>query len=118
MNVLPFQGIQNSFELGETGIKPGDAGYREKLERVAEQFEGMFIAHLLSEMRKATEQMNPDSASASHKPGAALMDEAYRRVADDIARQRAFGITDSIVAQMMPNDAAPCSLSPPGRGLG
>ncbi|WP_404546954.1 hypothetical protein [Dyella jejuensis] len=92
--------------LEPRAARPGDAAYRQKLEDAAVKFEGMFIAHLLGEMRKATEQLSPDQAGAGSKPGAGLLDHAYRLVADDIAAQRAFGIADSIVAQMLPKDAA------------
>jgi peptidoglycan hydrolase FlgJ len=102
MNALSLQfNSPGSYALDER-VQPGDAKYREKLEEAAVQFEGMFIAHLLAEMRKATEQLSPDGANASNKPGAGLLDHAYRLVADDIAQQRAFGIADVLVAQMLP----------------
>ena len=66
----------------------------------------MFVAHLLSEMRKTNDQLGADGAGASQKPDAGLLDHAYRLVADDIAAQRAFGIADAIVAQMSPQDGA------------
>lgn len=98
---------QTALALDTVSAKSGDTAYREKLEQAAVKFEGMFIAHLLNEMRKATEQLSPDQSGASNKPGAALLDHAYRQVADDIAGQRAFGIADSIVAQMLPAHAQP-----------
>jgi peptidoglycan hydrolase FlgJ len=103
MNALSLQlNSPASYAPNDERVQPGDVKYREKLDEAAVQFEGMFIAHLLSEMRKATEQLSPDSASAGNKPGAGLLDHAYRLVADDIAQQRAFGIADAIVTQMLP----------------
>jgi peptidoglycan hydrolase FlgJ len=104
MNVLPLN-AQTTFALDTDNVKPGDAKYREKLEQAAVQFESMFVAHMFSEMRKASETLNPDSANGGSKPGAGLLDHAYRLVADDIAQQRAFGIADAIVKQMAPKES-------------
>lgn len=70
-----------------------------QLARVAVQFEGMFVAQLLRSMRDATQAF-----AATHSPGAqageGLLDHAWRLVADDLASTRAFGIADSLIAQL------------------
>ncbi|MFC4762295.1 hypothetical protein [Dyella koreensis] len=76
----------------------GDTAHRQKLEDAAVKFEGMFIAHLLNEMRKTTTQFAGPAGAGGQDT--ALLEHAYRLVADDIAAQRAFGIADSIVTQM------------------
>lgn len=79
---------------------------RKRIEDAAVKFEGMFVAHLLGEMRRINEEFAPEDAGGGRREDAGLLDHAYRLVADDIARQRAFGIADAIVAQMAPQDRA------------
>ena len=77
---------------------------RRQVEDAAVKFEGMFIAHLLGEMRRINQQFAPAGGDAGRKEDSGLLDHAYRLVADDIAKQRAFGIADAIAAQMAPRE--------------
>lgn len=90
---------------GDAGKGPVSLDQPGKLENSAVKFEGMFVAHLLGEMRKTNEAIA--TADTAQKPDAGLLDHAYRLVADDIAAQRAFGIADAIVAQMAPARRTP-----------
>lgn len=62
----------------------------------AVQFEGLFIARMFQAMRQAAEAFGDPAADEQ----SALLDHACSLVADDIARQRAFGIADSLLAQL------------------
>jgi peptidoglycan hydrolase FlgJ len=90
---------------GELIAQADDPAYRAKVEDAAVRFEGMFIAQMLNEMRKATEQINANDDSPKDKAGAGMLDHANLLVADAIATQRAFGIADCIVAQLLPAGA-------------
>lgn len=91
-------------------IKPADPAYRKRVEEAAVQFEGLFIAQMLNEMKKATDQLKSDD-SGTDRTSNAMLDYANRAVADAIAHQRAFGIADTLAAQMLPPEAA--SAAPP-----
>jgi peptidoglycan hydrolase FlgJ len=88
---------------------PADAE-RTKLVRVAEQFEALFVAQMFKSMRQAASAFGDSTNNES----AALMDQAYWLVSDDIARQHAFGIADCLIAQMSPPRST-SSLPPPDR---
>ncbi|MBN3727296.1 peptidoglycan hydrolase [Burkholderia sp. Ac-20379] len=82
------------------------ADARAALEHAAEQFEGMFIAQMLGAMREATATLGGSGGERDDTAGA-LLDHAYREVANGIATQRAFGIADTLIAQMLPAAGAP-----------
>jgi flagellar protein FlgJ len=82
------------------------AAERAALEHAAVQFEGMFIAQMLGAMREATATLNAASGERDDTAGA-LLDHAYREVANGIATQRAFGIADTLIAQMLPAAGIP-----------
>ncbi len=89
-------------------VKPADPAYRKRVEEAAVQFEGLFIAQMLNEMKKATDQLKSDD-SGTDRTSDAMLDYANRAVADAIAHQRAFGIADTLAAQMLPPEAAPAA---------
>ncbi|WP_157638449.1 hypothetical protein [Burkholderia ubonensis] len=70
----------------------------------------MFIAQLLREMRKTTEMLKSDNGFGD-RSGDAILEHAHRAVADALAEQRAFGIADTLIAQLLPSQAD----VPPGR---
>ncbi|MDB5849654.1 MAG: flagellar biosynthesis protein FlgJ [Rhodoferax sp.] len=79
-----------------------DPAQRASLEKAAVQFEGLFIHQMLKEMRKSTEGIAGDDALFKSQQGNGLLDIADGMVADAMASQRAFGIADTILRQMLP----------------
>jgi peptidoglycan hydrolase FlgJ len=100
-----FATTASGAQAGDAAANPADAAYRAKLEGAAVQFEGMFIAQMLNEMHKATQLLKVDSVSVD-RTADALLEHANRAVADSIAHQRAFGIADTLIAQMLPHASA------------
>ncbi|WP_412530576.1 flagellar biosynthesis protein FlgJ [Burkholderia lata] len=76
----------------------GDS-HEAKLEQVAVQFEGMFIAQMLGEMRKLADQLKTDNGF-DDRSSKGMLEHAHRIVADTMAEQRAFGIADTLIAQL------------------
>lgn len=78
-----------------------------RMVEAAVQFEGVFVAQMLRTMRQAAEALG---GPGDDRQGA-LLDHALTLVAEDIARQRAFGIADLVLAQLATppagQDAAP-----------
>ncbi|MDN7934668.1 hypothetical protein QZM52_25655 [Burkholderia metallica] len=69
-----------------------------KLEQVAVQFEGMFIAQMLGEMRKLADHLKTGNGF-DERSSEGMLEHAHRLVADSMASQRAFGIADTLIAQ-------------------
>ncbi|MFC3533435.1 rod-binding protein [Vogesella facilis] len=76
--------------------------YRQRLESAAVKFEGMFIQQLLQEMRKGGEAFSAEDSIFNNRRERDMLDFADKQVADSLASQRAFGIADMIVRQMLP----------------
>ncbi|VVE88269.1 rod-binding protein [Pandoraea bronchicola] len=75
------------------------------LETAAEQFEAIFVARLLGEMRRATQALRDDGDDAGglgkrDRSTDGLHDWADTQVAQALASRRAFGIADTIIRQM------------------
>jgi len=70
-----------------------------QIKQVAVQFEGMFIAQMLGEMRKVAEQLKAGNGF-DDRSGDAMLEHAHRIVADSIAHTHAFGIADTLIAQL------------------
>lgn len=78
------------------------------LDAAAEQFEAIFIARLLGEMRRATQALRDGNEGSEGAGGLGKRDRtadglhewADTQVAQALAARRAFGIADTIVRQM------------------
>jgi peptidoglycan hydrolase FlgJ len=82
------------------------AEYRAKVHEAAEKFEGFFIAQLLRQMRQSTREMAGEDSVYSGRVNQDMLDMADVALADSLAGQRAFGIADAILRQLLPPAAA------------
>ncbi|MDR3400217.1 MAG: peptidoglycan hydrolase [Pandoraea sp.] len=87
-------------DMGAAPVAPGA-----DLEAAAEQFEAIFIARLLGEMRRATQALRDDRDEAGalgkrDRSTDGLHEWADTQVAQALASRRAFGIADTILRQM------------------
>ena len=93
--------------MNVTGISSApateDTIYRAKVQHAAEQFESFFISQMLRQMRSATKEIAGEDSIYSKKTNSDMLDYADTAVADAMAQQRAFGIADVIVRQLLPN---------------
>ncbi|HEY8507742.1 MAG TPA: hypothetical protein VIL32_05245 [Steroidobacteraceae bacterium] len=80
---------------------PGSADYRAKAVEAAEKFEAYFVAQMLQQMRRISRQLSDDEGSFSARANQDMLDMADMMVADTLARQRAFGIADIILRQIL-----------------
>jgi flagellar protein FlgJ len=107
----PLNALANLGNL--TNIGPPDQGgtvapgadYRTKATQAAVQFEGFFIAHMLREMRSGTREMAGEDSVFKDPINQDMQDMADTMVADKLAGQRAFGIADAILRQLLPAPA-------------
>ncbi|NMG34621.1 hypothetical protein GRF61_09215 [Azoarcus sp. TTM-91] len=79
-----------------------DPAYRAKAEDAAERFEGFFIAEMMRQMRKVTREMAGEDSVFSNRINQDMLDMADGVVADVLAGQRAFGVADAILRQILP----------------
>lgn len=79
-----------------------DAAWRGKAEAAAEKFEGIFIAEMLRQMRRSTREMAGEDSVFNDRINEDMLDLADGVLADALAGQRAFGIADAILRQVLP----------------
>ncbi|MFA9440835.1 hypothetical protein ACDA63_14455 [Uliginosibacterium sp. sgz301328] len=83
-----------------------DPKYRAKVEAAAEKFESFFIASMLQQMRRTTRELADDDSPSKDPINQDMLEMADARLADVMAGQRAFGIADAILKQILPADKA------------
>lgn len=94
----------------DTEAGPGAAlspAERAKVEKAAVKFEAMFIGEMLKQMRRTTREFAGDDSVYKDRIAGDMLDMADTAVADSLAGQRAFGIADAILKQLIPADPAP-----------
>ncbi|WP_174873878.1 rod-binding protein [Vogesella oryzae] len=81
---------------------PADAAEHKRVQDAAVKFEGMFIRQLLQQMRKSNEAFSDEDSIFNNRRERDMLDFADGQVADSLATQRAFGIADMLVKQLLP----------------
>jgi flagellar protein FlgJ len=89
-----------------SGANSAETAYRDKATKAAIQFEGFFISQMLHQMRSGTQEMAGDESVFNDPVNKDMLDMADTMVADKMAGQRAFGIADAILRQLLPADTA------------
>lgn len=107
MTTIDQQSTTLSAGLADDSVSPAapsaaDAGYAAKATKAAIQFEGFFIAQMLHQMRSGTREMAGEDSVFKDPVNRDMQDMADTMVADNMAGQRAFGIADAILRQLLP----------------
>ncbi|RZI44204.1 hypothetical protein EGT07_01890 [Herbaspirillum sp. HC18] len=105
MNSIELQQTQANApaaDAADAPVAPADAEYRAKAGAAAEKFEGFFIAHMLRQMRSSTREIAGEDSVFKSSANADMLDLADNILADKMAGQRAFGIADAILRQLLP----------------
>jgi flagellar protein FlgJ len=76
--------------------------YVAKATKAAVEFESFFIGQMLHQMRSTTREMAGEDSVFKDKVNSDMMDMADNLLAGNIAGQRAFGIADAILRQLLP----------------
>ncbi len=96
-------------------LNAGDkAGDQARVAQAAEKFESLFINEMLKQMRRTNEAFAAEDSPSRNRINEDMLAIADTAVADALASQRAFGIADAIVRQLVPTApaAAPKPLKP------
>lgn len=83
-----------------------DAADVQRLTAAAVKFESFFVAQMLKQMREATAAMADPGSAINDRVNDSTLSLAEQAVADGLAGQRAFGIADVLVRQMLPSSTA------------
>jgi flagellar protein FlgJ len=83
-----------------------DAAYKAKATEAAVKFEGYFISQMLHQMRAGTNALASKDSAENDPTNSDMLDMVDTMVADKLAGQRAFGVADMILRQLLP-PAAP-----------
>ena len=102
----------------------GDDAVRARTEQAAIKFEAFFVGQMLKQMRQGTQALAGEDSPFKDRIHQDMLDIADTQVADAMARQRAFGIADVILRQLLPpampaplkSGADPVALSGQGAG--
>lgn len=99
--------------VGDAVVEPTPAAdVRAKATDAAVKFEAFFIKQMISQMRAGTRTLAGDEDGEGKRAGQDMLDFADGLVADALAQQRAFGIADLMLKQVLP--AAGLSPAPAG----
>ena len=84
-----------------------DAALVAKATRAAVEFESFFISHMLKEMRATTREMASEDSVFKDKVNQDMQDMADGILSKQMAGQRAFGVADAILRQLLPAKITP-----------
>ena len=80
-----------------------DPAYVAKATKAAVEFERFFVAQMLKEMRSSTRAMAAEDSVFKDRVNQDMQDMADDLLAGHLAGQRAFGVADAILRQLVPN---------------
>lgn len=79
-----------------------DPAYVAKATQAAVEFERFFVSHMLRTMRSSTRTMADEDSVFNNRVNQDMQDMADDLLAGNMAGQRAFGIADAILRQLVP----------------
>lgn len=82
-----------------------DTQLRQRTIEAAVKFEGLFVSEMLKQMRRGSAPLAGPDALFKASEDNPLLAMADTLVADAMAGQRAFGIADAILRQLLPGDS-------------
>jgi flagellar protein FlgJ len=88
-----------------------DAAWRAQATDAARKFESFFIGQMMKQMREGTRAMAGEGSVFKDPVNDDMQDLADSLVADQMAGQHAFGISDVILRQLLPSQA-PAAAGP------
>ncbi|TFW29705.1 rod-binding protein [Massilia horti] len=101
LNTPGGQAASDAEQVAPSASVP-DQAYVAKATRAAVEFESFFISHMLRQMRSATKEMAGEDSVFKDRVNSDMQDMADQMLAGQIAGQRAFGIADAILRQLLP----------------
>jgi flagellar protein FlgJ len=92
----------------EAAVTPAaDPVFVAKATKAAIEFESFFIGNMLQQMRSGTRAMADDDSVFKDPVNRDMQDMADNMMAGQMAQQRAFGVADAILRQLLPAAVPP-----------
>ena len=110
--MLDPRSIPQPLQPGEAAASGPEARIRAQATEAAVKFEAFFIKQMISQMRAGTRALAYEDSPERQRVNQDMLDLADGMVADSLAQQRAFGIADLMLRQVLP--AAGLSSAPAG----
>jgi len=85
-----------------TPATDADKALAAKATKAAIEFESFFISHMLHQMRETTRAIAPEDSPTKNKVNQDMTDMVDNMLAGNMAHQRAFGVADAILRQILP----------------
>jgi flagellar protein FlgJ len=79
-----------------------DRAYVKQATKAAVEFESFFISHMLQQMRESARALAPEDSPTKDPVNSDMLDMADKLLAGHMAGQRAFGVADAILKQLLP----------------
>jgi flagellar protein FlgJ len=79
-----------------------DPAYAAKATKAAVEFESFFISQMLHQMRESQRSIAPDDSPVKDRVNQDMTDMVDNMLAGHLAGQRAFGVADAILKQLLP----------------
>jgi flagellar protein FlgJ len=79
-----------------------DPAYVKQATKAAVEFESFFIANMLHQMRESARAVAPEDSPLKDPVNSDMLDMADKMLAGHMAGQRAFGVADAILKQLLP----------------
>jgi flagellar protein FlgJ len=79
-----------------------DPAYVKKATQAAVDFESFFIANMLHQMRESAKALAPEDSPLKDPVNSDMLDMADKLLSGHMAGQRAFGVADAILKQLLP----------------
>lgn len=114
LNPTPPGGLA-ALPADAAAVAAPDPRYVAKATEAAVKFEAFFISHMMRQMRSGTREMAGEDSVFKDPVNSDMLEMADNMVADKMAGQRAFGIADAILRQLLP--AAPAPAQKPRGGV-
>jgi flagellar protein FlgJ len=92
----------NPLHAQAQGAEAADPAYVKKATKAAVELESFFISHMLQQMRESAKALAPEDSPMKDPVNSDMLDMADKLLAGHMAGQRAFGVADAILRQLLP----------------
>ena len=99
---LPHRGATGLEAVAPAAQGAADPVYTAQATKAAVEFESFFIAQMLKDMRATTREMADEDSVFKDRVNQDMQDMADGILAKQMAGQRAFGVADAILRQLLP----------------
>jgi flagellar protein FlgJ len=102
LNAQP-QALDADLEKAPVAAAASDPVYAKKATQAAVDFESFFIQNMLHQMRESAKTLAPEDSPLKDPVNSDMLEMADKMLAGHMAGQRAFGVADAILKQLLPH---------------